>query len=688
MSRHHSTTGLLAGLALLVSIPAHAADHDDTQTLPSIAVTNSAERQKVLDELRSMPGATGVRFGDDYRERTVIGLGDVLGNMAGVYAQRPSGQEASKISIRGSGIAAANIRGIRLLRDGLPLARLDDLNEGIYADVMTAERIEVYRGASSLQYGAATLGGAINLVSPTAYTSPGAALRLEAGSDGFRRAQLKGGKVFDGGLDAYASVTHYESDGFRQNSAERSSRLYANIGYAFSATSRGRFHLTEERYTGEMPGTLTLAQIHDNPELAAPANLAANARIQTSPRWHLAYRHEWDLEGADKLSVGVFHTGTKFDSPTALVRALYDAVDYGVSLRHEMHGSLAGRDNRFVWGAGYSRGKGDNRLLFGLPFVPDGTVNDRRSNAELYAENTWQATERLALVAGLQGTQARRETVNVTPPFVFEYPNGSDSRTYSSLNPKIGAIWDVGHRIQWYVNLSRVHEAPPSVSFRTSVPPPAAGARTLDMQRATTAEIGARGGDAALSWNAALYRSRLHDELLAMPNMLMPTQPISVNAASPTEHTGFELELQGRQGLSALDGSLEWNLAYTWNRFRFDGDARYGNNRLPGIPDHVLQAGFTYRHASGFYIGPSVALGSHWYADQANTLRAPGYGVVNLGAGYVARSGYRVFIDARNLADKHYAATADYVADARLQPAGVFRPGQTRALFAGIEVFW
>src|SRR5690606_28197147 len=122
-------------------------------------------------------------------------------------------------------------------------------------------RVEVYRGASSLQFGAATLGGAINLVSPTAYTSPGATLRLEAGSDGFRRAQLKGGKVFEGGLDAYAAVTHYESDGFRQNSAERSSRLYANIGYAFSATSRGRFHLTEESYTGEMPGTLTLAQI-------------------------------------------------------------------------------------------------------------------------------------------------------------------------------------------------------------------------------------------------------------------------------------------------------------------------------------------------------------------------------------------------------------------------------------------
>ena len=689
---------------MLVSSVASAADPVDSQVLPTIAVTSdTSARERILQELRKNPGGVGVRFGDDYREKAVIGIGDALAGMPGVYVQRPSGQESAKISIRGSGIAAGNVRGIRFLRDGLPLGRADDLNEGIYADVMTADRIEVYRGASSLQYGAATLGGAINLISPTAYTSPGLTTRLEVGSDGLRRAQIKGGKVFDDGLDAFASITHYESEGFRENSAERSSRLYANFGYAFSATSRGRFHLTEEKYQGELPGTLSLADVLATPDKANADNRQMNARIRTSPRWHLAYKHEFDLGEADKLSLGVFHTGTKFDSPTPSVRGLYDATDSGVSMRHEVNRIIDGHANRFVWGANFSRGDGTNTLLLteiSIPFLPPfpffipaqmGTVRDKRSNAELFAENTYQASEKLSLVMGAQAIHARRATDNQTPFFITEYPDGSAARTYAYLNPKVGAIWNLDqNNAQLYANVSRNHEAPASLTFFTKN-------GTLDAQRATTIELGTRGGDNAFAWDIAVYRSRLTNELLAVrgpaipgvPAILLPTFPsISINADSPTWHTGLELGLNGTQPLPSMQGSVDWNLVYTWSRFRSDRQSVYGDNKLPGIPDHVLQAGWTYRHTNGFYIGPQVVLGSSWYADQANTLEAPGYGVINLSAGYVARSGYRLFVDARNLGDKHYASTANYLVDSRTQSTGVFRPGQTRAVFVGVETRW
>ncbi len=174
--------------------------------------------------------------------------------------------------------------------------------------------------------------------------------------------------------------------------------------------------------------------------------------------------------------------------------------------------------------------------------------------------------------------------------------------------------------------------------------------------------------------------------MLAIANSTSPALPaINVNADSPTSHSGMELGLNGTKDMASLSGSMEWSVVYTFSRFRFDDNRTYGNNRLPGIPEHVLQAGWTYRHASGFYIGPSVVLGSDWYADQANTLKAPGYGVLNLGAGYISRNGYRLFLDARNLGDKHYAATANYLVDARTQQSNVFRPGQTRVVYVGIE---
>src|SRR3546814_5284827 len=68
------------------------------------------------------------------------------------------------------------------LRDGLPLGRTDDVGDSIYTDPLAADYIEVLRGANAMQYGVATLGGAVNLVSSTGYTRPGFKVRLDGGA--------------------------------------------------------------------------------------------------------------------------------------------------------------------------------------------------------------------------------------------------------------------------------------------------------------------------------------------------------------------------------------------------------------------------------------------------------------------------------------------------------------------------
>ncbi|WP_293777365.1 TonB-dependent receptor plug domain-containing protein [uncultured Oxalicibacterium sp.] len=341
----------------------HATDSTEANTLPAISVEGERDiNAEAKKEIRNVPGGVSIRTAEEYREKSVIGLGDALAFVPGVYVQRLSGQEATRISIRGSGISSTYVSGIRFLRDGLPIGRVDDMNQGMLADVVNNDRVEIYRGASSLQYGASSLGGAVNLISSTGYTSPGVTVRTEVGSNGYLSGQIKAGKVFENGIDTFVSATHYQADGFREQSTERTSRLYANLGYAFSATSRGRFHLTEERYDGKFPGTLRLAQIRDNPQMAQSLFKRLDAYLRISPRWHMAYQHELDLDQGDKLSFGVFHTGTKFDSLTPFGRIFYDETDYGVSMRHEMNRTLGGHKNRFVWGMSYGRGSGDNAL--------------------------------------------------------------------------------------------------------------------------------------------------------------------------------------------------------------------------------------------------------------------------------------------------------------------------------------
>ncbi|HWK71654.1 MAG TPA: TonB-dependent receptor [Burkholderiaceae bacterium] len=695
--RFDSSFSVILSCFLLLPATAYSsADH--AQRLEAVRVKgNATSLERDIDaaraELERVAGNVSVIPADQYREGVVLGLQEAFASVPGVYARNPSGQVSARLSIRGSGISATSgLRGIRLLRDGLPLGRIDDFGDTIYADPANADYIELYRGANSLQYGAATLGGAINLVSPTGYTHAGAAWRMEAGPDGYVKGQARAGQVFDNGLDAYASISSMRTNGYRENSGHTVTRFYGNLGYRFNARSQGRLHLTSEHYRVQMPGPLTLGQLLDDPSAANPDNVRAGSRIRTTPRWHVAYQHDWRVGEADKLSMGVFHTGTRFISPTAGRVTHYDATDYGASLRHEINREHNGRKHRFVWGANYGRGSSDNQAYLPddwprLPYLPAPgsqvvSIGASRSSFELFAENSVDISSDVALIVGTQAAWAERRTTNKVSPIASAFfAGGKSSDRYFGLSPKLGLLWDIRPQAQVFANISRSFEPPNSLAFYTQE-------GNLEAQRATTLEVGTRGGGKGFGWDAAVYHAWIRNELVEFPLVAYPGAIIARNA-DRTRHIGLELGLHGELPLARMPGTIEWNVAYTWSRFRFNRDAVYGNNALPGIPQHVARLGLVYRHPKGYYAGPSIELASSANVDQANTLRAPGYGIVNFTLGYKDPADrYRLFIDARNLANKYYVATTDYVVDANSRDRAVFYPGQTRSVYIGFEANW
>jgi hypothetical protein len=69
---------------------------------------------------------------------------------------------------------------------------------------------------------------------------------------------------------------------------------------------------------------------------------------------------------------------------------------------------------------------------------------------------------------------------------------------------------------------------------------------------------------------------------------------------------------------------------YTWSDFRFDGDAKYGNNRQPIVPEHFYRAELRYEHPAGWFVAPSLEWSaSDIWVDYRNTTKAPAYAVVN-----------------------------------------------------------
>jgi len=315
----------------------------DSLTLPG---ATAAE-----ENLETLPGNVSVFQAEQYRGGALTSMDDALSLTLGVFAQPKEGSEEVRLSVRGSGINVPfGSRGVQILRDGIPLTRADGFINPEPADASNADYIEVYRGADGFEFGAASLGGAINVVSPTGRSLSGLDARAEFGSFGYRRGQLRYGIADDGRMDGFLAVSGVYTDGFRQNSKETNYRFAGNLGYRFTPKSEGRFFFDYERVDMRRPGPITLAQLQTDPFVAGVGVVRSNARIDVNPSFQLAYQHTLLLGNADRLSISAQYLRADFDNPYPFAHSRGGDRDYGFALHHEVNRDLGTHRNRFVWG--------------------------------------------------------------------------------------------------------------------------------------------------------------------------------------------------------------------------------------------------------------------------------------------------------------------------------------------------
>ena len=171
---------------------------------------------------------------------------------------------------------------------------------------------------------------------------------------------------------------------------------------------------------------------------------------------------------------------------------------------------------------------------------------------------------------------------------------------------------------QVFGNVSRSAEVP-TFDVNTFTSP---GNSNLKAQTATTFEIGTRGSRPDVTWDVTVYRAKVRNELqcLTSPAVL---GSCTVRNADRTIHQGVEagLGVALLKSAFAADDRFWLNATYTYNGFFFDGDALYGNNRLPGVPAHNVRAEVLYNGPRGFFVGPNVEwMPQAFFADNANTL--------------------------------------------------------------------
>src|SRR5688572_6617 len=185
-----ATTPVLLLLIALVAAPGPAMAAQDTTAaarLPTVQVTVTRESARAPLEL---PYAITTVRPDSLRPGArKLSLDETLLLIPGIaVANRSNPTQDPRITIRGFGARSAfGVRGVRVLRDGIPLTLPDGQTPVDYLDLESVGSIEVIRGAASALYGNAS-GGVIDLRSEAVPSSPfGGSLRASGGSYGVRR---------------------------------------------------------------------------------------------------------------------------------------------------------------------------------------------------------------------------------------------------------------------------------------------------------------------------------------------------------------------------------------------------------------------------------------------------------------------------------------------------------------------
>jgi iron complex outermembrane receptor protein len=645
-----------------------------------------------------VPGGVSVVDIEELKQRNVSSLADVMRYVPGVWAVSSTGTDGIFISSRGSNLDATDYdrNGVKLLQDGLPVTTADGNNHNRLIDPLAASAASVARGANAMIYGASTLGGAVNFVTPTAAGREGLEVRLNGGSHGMGMMHATAGASGES-LDGLLTVETKTWDGYRDHNEQDRKGLYANAGWQVTDNVTTRFYASWLDNDQELPGALTREQYEEDPDQASPSAVHGDFQLNVET-WRLANRTTWQLDGDRRFEFGVSVEEQKLYHPI-VDQILVDFDGPGPLQPVEVFSLLIDTDHRDVGAmARYEHKLGDHALSFGVNWgqnkvtgghfrnlggEPNGqsaAIDNDAETWELFAHDRWQATDDLALVFAVQGVFADRSTRNTN---VNTGAVTAPSGDYEAINPRIGAIYALGERAAVYANASRLFEPPTNFELEDDV---RGTSEPLDAMHGTVLELGIR-GDRPLGtrgrwyWDTSVYYAWISDEILSMEDPDAPGTSLSTNVDS-TVHAGIEA-LVGAE-FDFTGGTLAPMLSLTLNEFSFDGDPLYGNNDLPAAPDYVLRGELMYRHPGGFYAGPTFDLVGERWADFANSYKVDDYGLLGLRSGWNGAK-WQVFLEVQNLLDEKYVATHG-VRNIAAPDAPLLNPGAPLSAYAGVVV--
>jgi iron complex outermembrane receptor protein len=656
--------------------------------------------------IKTIPGGASITDLEDVRKGRQSTWQDSLGYTPGVYIQDRFGSEEARVSIRGSALSRTfHSFGIKILQDGVPINYADGFFDMQTVDPNASSYVEVLRGPNASIYGATTLGGAINFVTPTGLNNPGTKIRAEAGSFAYRKifASTAGSSDFkDSGnlYDYYLAGSTTFQNGFRDHAEMENQKIIGNVGIKISNDLETRFYLSAVRSRSQLPGYLTKAELESdssqaNSSMSQILGSSTTAGIQPY-RNKNNYRRDVDSQ---RISNKTTYTSGNNTYEFAVYAMNYE-LWHPISSIVEQHAQTYGGHIKFTnvtdknkltlaYLPSYGTTDGTSKPTDNMGNSSGAATSDytqTSTNHSFLIEDKYNLTSKTLLVAALQYDSARRKVSDIGSASTSIANNFN--RLYNQWSPRVGLIYNISSDNQIFGSISRNFEAPIMGNAGTST-------TARSAQSGVTYEIGSRGqaqwGDVAqkIKWDLTLFRANLKNEFQTMcpinnPNCTSGASTINV---PNTIHQGIEFG-----GQAFVNNHLEVKTALLYSDFKFDGNEIYRNNKMPGFAPVLLRAEMLYHSGSedrnsypNFYAGPKIEYASRAPMDNTNSLYNDPFTIFGFKAGQNINKTWSWFLDVRNIADKKYAATTNISSNYSGTGGAAYYPGDGRSAYMGIE---
>ncbi|MBA3342670.1 MAG: TonB-dependent receptor [Gemmatimonadaceae bacterium] len=626
------------------------------------------------------------------------GAEETLALIPGLSANsRSNPSQDPRVSIRGFGARSAfGVRGVRVLRDGIPLTLPDGQTPLDYLSLESVGHVEVMRGAASALYGNAS-GGVIDMRSSAPSAAPlSVTLHQWGGSFGMSRTAAVASGT-SGSIYYQGDAVRVRTNGAREHARQRATTGFARAGVVAGGTDYTLSVLGLDMPLAENPGALTLTQMRNDVLAADQPSVAKNARKEVR-QLQVGLSAARPISGGEISAFG-FGGARSLDNPLTFAVVEIGRHSYGASVRVVREAALVGRENRLTAGVDF-QSQNDLRRNFAnctdSPPLASPTTScprvatergiltlDQRelvTSAGIYASDELRLGPRVRITAGLRADNVRFEVRDRL--IGHANPDDSGDRTMRAVTPIVGIVSRTGARGSVYANVSSAFETPTATELGNQ-PDGSAGLNTgLKPQRSTTYEVGLKGTIARwMHYDAAIYSTGVRDELVPFEIPLSNGRRYFRNAGR-TDRAGAE------GGVELLMRELRLHATYTYSRFRFDryssGGVDFGGNEIPGIPQHRVQSALTWSGARGFAVMEVEGAGAA-FVDDANSATAPGYEVAHLRLGgrlFPRATGLRLTAGVQNLFDRSYAPSIAVNA-AR---GKYFEPAQGRTFYVGFSI--